>query len=490
MRQVSVIIVNWNGRHLLERFLPSVLAAVRDGDEVIIVDNGSRDGSVEFVRERFPSVRLVCLPKNYGFSVANNLGVKVARNDIVVLLNNDMAPEPDFLTPLLEHFDDPTVFAVGCKLLHPDGSPDHANRTRLVVSGGFLSIANERDAEKLRLITQPEEQAHAQGGGSAFDRRKFLELGGFDPIFSPAYFEDVDLSLRALQRGWRIIYEPRSIVWHLGGQTGRVRARWFFELLSFRNFWLYNLLNAPSFWWLGWQVGNLLRWLTTEALCGDFLTHNFAAMLLLLKWWGIVKRRWRQPLMSVEQLALLLQRYPTGLKQIKTDAQSLPSCPFVLLVAPAYEGDHVILQSAAMAIRERWHLPVAIIARPGQESYLLSHGIADIVIPFLPGSSQTSLDSMGALIRWLVQSQCKALVIPSPIFSPSKGKFALTGWLISCLSRRPLWEWRCGEWRKAFSLQFFVKRLLLLFIVLPFHFFLATALLAAEVVAKALRRLI
>src|SRR5579885_1932369 len=105
MRHVSVVIANWNGKHLLERFLPSVLAALREGDEVIVVDNGSRDGSVTFLCEHFPSVRLVCLPKNYGFSVANNLGVLVARNDIVVLLNNDMQPQADFLAPLLEHFD-------------------------------------------------------------------------------------------------------------------------------------------------------------------------------------------------------------------------------------------------------------------------------------------------------------------------------------------------------------------------------------------------
>jgi GT2 family glycosyltransferase len=402
-----------------------------------------------------------------------------------VLLNNDMQPQADFLAPLLEHFDDPRVFAVGCKLLHPDGSPDHANRTRLIVSGGFLSIASERNAERLCQVTQPEEQAHAQGGGAAFDRRKFLALGGFDPIFSPAYFEDVDLSLRALQRGWRIVYEPRSLVWHLGGQTGRVRARWFFELLSFRNFWLYNFLNAPTFWWLGWQIGNLLRWLVTEALCGDFLTHNLAALLLLTKWWGIVKRRWRHPPMSVEQLAALLRFHPA---EPSVSESSLPDGPFVLLVAPAYEGDQAVLRAAAAAVRSRWRLPVALIARPGQEAYWRGHAVADFIIPFLPGAPQLPLNGLGQLIRWLMQSRCQALVIPSPIFSPSKGKFVLMGWCASLLSKRPLWEWRRGKWRKVHPLQW-VGRLPLVVVVLPLHLCLAGALLAAEVVAKTLRRL-
>jgi GT2 family glycosyltransferase len=488
MKSVSVVIANWDGRHLLERFLPLVLCALREQDEVIIVDNGSRDGSLEWLRERFACVRVVALPKNYGFSVANNIGVKVARGEIVVLLNNDMAPERGFLEPMLRHFDDPTVFAVGAKLLHFDGSPDHANRTRLTVSGGFLSIVSERDRQRLDLVTEPEDQMHAQGGGSAFDREKFLALGGFDPIFSPAYFEDVDLSLRALQRGWRILYEPNSIVWHLGGQTGRVRARWFFELLSFRNFWLYNFLNAPTGWWLSWQVANWLKWLIPEVLCGDFLTHNFAAVLLLRCWWGIVKRRWRAPRFAVDQLVALLRAQPISRVEDSPSIRSLPDRPFVLLVAPAYEGDRVVLQMAADAARQRWGLPVALIIRPGQEAYFQREGIADIVIPFLPGDRHLPLPTFRHLLYWLLRSPCQQLVIPSPIFSPSKGKFVLMGWLVSLLGRRPLWEWRKGKWRRmAFSQLLF--RLPLLGAMLPIQLFMAAALLSTEALAAILRRL-
>lgn len=481
VKAASIIIANWNGRHLLEQFLPSVLNAIRDCDEVIIVDNGSTDGSVEFLRTQFPQVRLITLPRNYGFSVANNLGALVAKHKIIVLLNNDMKPEKNFLEPMLEHFDDPNVFAVGAKLLRFDGSPDFTNRARLVVSGGVIFGISERDKGKLDLIKEPEEQFHAPGGGSAFDREKFLALGGFDPIFSPAYFEDMDLSLRALQKGWRIIYEPRSVIWHMVAQTGRVKARWFFELISYRNFWLYNFLNAPNFLWAGWQVSSLLKLLITEVLFSRFLTYHFSTLLLLTKWWGIVKRRYLTPPMTVGQLTSLLNFSHDEFQKTERQMDSLPDRPFVLLLAPAYEGDKFTLQMTANAVRQRWNLPVAIIARPLQTMQLKQDSIADIVIPFLSGSRQAPLHSFAQLANWLVKSPCQALVIPSQAHSPSKGKFILMGLIVGLRGKKPLWEWTGAEW-KRYSFLGVAGRLFLLFVAFPFHFLLAIVLLSSVLV--------
>jgi hypothetical protein len=100
---VSIIILNWNGKDLLAEGLPSVIEAVqRDGrpHEILVVDNGSSDGSQEYLRAAFPRVRILELPENRGFARANNLGVQAARHDIVVLLNNDMVVDPGFLRPL------------------------------------------------------------------------------------------------------------------------------------------------------------------------------------------------------------------------------------------------------------------------------------------------------------------------------------------------------------------------------------------------------
>ena len=114
----SVVIPNWNGKDLLEQYLPSVVEALAGNpdNEIVVVDNGSTDGSADFVRAAFPQVKLLALPRNLGFGGGSNAGIRAARNDIVVLLNSDMRVDPGFLAPLLEGFRDPQVFAVSCQI--------------------------------------------------------------------------------------------------------------------------------------------------------------------------------------------------------------------------------------------------------------------------------------------------------------------------------------------------------------------------------------
>src|SRR5690349_19763362 len=106
-RAVSVVIPNWNGRDLLEKYLPSVIAA--KPDEIIVVDNGSTDSSTELLREHFPQVRVIALPENLGFGGGSNAGFRAATHDIVVLLNSDMRVDPNFLEPLVTAFTDDLV---------------------------------------------------------------------------------------------------------------------------------------------------------------------------------------------------------------------------------------------------------------------------------------------------------------------------------------------------------------------------------------------
>ena len=116
--RASVVIPNWNGRDLLEKYVPSVVAATshRQGNEIIVVDNASRDGSAEFVESNFPNVRVLRMRENLGFGGGSNAGFRAARNGIVVLLNSDMRVAEDFLQPLLDGFSDADVFAVSCQI--------------------------------------------------------------------------------------------------------------------------------------------------------------------------------------------------------------------------------------------------------------------------------------------------------------------------------------------------------------------------------------
>jgi len=232
-RAVSVVIPNWNGRDLLERFLPSVVRALRPGDEIVVVDNGSTDGSAAWLRDVFPHVRLLALDRNLGFGGGSNAGIRAATHDIVVLLNNDMRVHPDFLPPLLQAFSDEKVFAVSCHIFFTD--PDKVREETGLTQGwwenGSLRVRHRIDQK----VTRPFPCFYGGGGSCAFDRSKFLELGGFDALLAPFYLEDTDLGFLAWKRGWKVLYQPSSTVFHehrvpsagisLASRFGRSSAR-------------------------------------------------------------------------------------------------------------------------------------------------------------------------------------------------------------------------------------------------------------------------
>lgn len=267
-RAASIVIPNWNGRELLERNLPSVLEAVkhRPGSEIIVVDNGSTDASAEFLRRNYPEIRLVELKKNLGFGGGSNAGVEAARNDIVVLLNNDMRVAPDFLPPLLEGFRDEKVFAVSAQIFFSD--PDRRREETGLTEGrweaGRLRVRHRADDHIRRAYPC----FYPGGGSSAFDRRKFLELGGFDRLYEPFYLEDADLGYLAWKRGWKVLYEPQSKVWHehRGTIGRRFTARRIDDVLR-RNFLLFASKNIHEWSKLG------AHW--ASALSGAWLSFFF-----------------------------------------------------------------------------------------------------------------------------------------------------------------------------------------------------------------------
>jgi GT2 family glycosyltransferase len=210
----SVVIPNWNGRHLLEKYLPSVIEATSGlpGNEVILVDNGSTDGSTQFLAQQFPQVKVLALPANLGFGGGSNAGFRAAKNDVVVLLNSDMRVAPDFLAPLLDSFTDQKVFAVSCQIFFTD--PKKLRQETGLTQGwwemGGLRVRHRVDGG----VTGSYPCFYGGGGSCAFDRRKFLELGGFDDLLRPFYLEDTDLGYLAWKRGWKVLYQPKSHVWH------------------------------------------------------------------------------------------------------------------------------------------------------------------------------------------------------------------------------------------------------------------------------------
>jgi GT2 family glycosyltransferase len=243
----SVVIPNWNGKDLLEKYLPSVITAMQGhpDNEVIVVDNGSTDGSAEFVRERFPTVRVIALDTNLGFGGGSNRGFRDASNDIVVLLNSDMRVAPDFLAPLLKGFAEADVFAVSCQIFFsdPEKLREETGLTQATWRRGVIEVRHRIDDEVKDLFPC----FYGGGGSCAFDRRKFLALGGFDELLRPFYLEDTDMGYQAWKRCWRVLYQPQSHVWHEHrGTIGKKFSPDYISAVVRKNFVLFAWKNIHS----------------------------------------------------------------------------------------------------------------------------------------------------------------------------------------------------------------------------------------------------
>lgn len=250
-RIISIVIPNFNGKLLLQTYLPSVNDAISRYDgksEILVVDDGSSDGSVECLKDKYPSIRVLRLVENVGFGKAVNAGMKQSNSDIVILLNNDVEVDKEFISPLLTHFDNPDVFAVTACGRIPERNYQIESISKLIFQDGLLKLLLPGLMDPASKWDDSCTSAHACGGYSAFDRLKFLELGGFDDLFFPFYWEDVDICYRAWKKGWWVIYEPKSIVTHHVHSTINkvTRDQAYIDMLLLRNQLLFTWKNITD----------------------------------------------------------------------------------------------------------------------------------------------------------------------------------------------------------------------------------------------------
>jgi GT2 family glycosyltransferase len=203
---VSVVIPNWNGVYLLKKHLANVIKA-SPAAEIVVSDDQSEDGSVDYLRKNFPSVKVVARSRRGGFASNVNTGVNKATGDIVVLLNTDVEPESGYLKNLLMHFSDPKVFAVGCM-------EKSAENGKTVLRGRGIAHWQKGFYVHSRGEVDEYDTAWVSGGSGAFRKSMWDELGGMDTLYNPFYWEDIDLSYRARKAGWKTLFEAGSIVHH------------------------------------------------------------------------------------------------------------------------------------------------------------------------------------------------------------------------------------------------------------------------------------
>lgn len=248
--KVSVLILTYNSRKYLDRCFISLEKQTYPNYEVVMVDNASTDGSVEFVRENFPWVKIIALDKNYGYAEAYNTAVRQVKSKYVVFLNPDVEVECNWLEELVKVAEsDEDIKICGSRILFYDNKDIIQNDGGWITPiGGGLSRNHLKRAIEVKIPKTPQYVGYAHGASMLVDRHTFLKLGGFDPDYF-MYHEEVDLCWRAWLWGYKVAYVPTSIVYHdIGGSSGaKSLSKSPFRLYHERKNQLMNILKNFSF---------------------------------------------------------------------------------------------------------------------------------------------------------------------------------------------------------------------------------------------------
>jgi GT2 family glycosyltransferase len=246
-KTISVVIPNYNGRNLLEMYLPSVYEALQNAGityELIIVDDCSKDDSVEFIKSHYPEIKLLINQQNQGFSATCNHGIAEAKMELTFLLNSDVQLTPDYFAKQWRFFQYSDTFGVMGRIMSKDGKRIE-DAARILYYSGCRIRAN-----RFYYKQNPEElsyTAYLSGANALVDTKKLKELGGFDEIFSPFSSEDSDLSTRAWLLGWKCYYEHSSVCYHqVSGSIRKNIKSKFVNIIYFRNRFIFQQIHLSG----------------------------------------------------------------------------------------------------------------------------------------------------------------------------------------------------------------------------------------------------
>lgn len=247
---VAIVILNWNGKSLLEKYLPSVIK-YSCGYDVYVADNGSTDDSIELLNKEFPSVNIITLDKNYGFTGGYNRALKQIEADYYVLLNDDVEVTHNWIQPIIELMDqNPNIAICQPKIL------SYVNKQKFEyagAAGGYIDYLGypfcagrvfEHLEEDHGQYNEEREIFWATGAAMFVRSKVFRDLGGLDEDFF-AHMEEIDFCWRAKNMGYKVMYCPKSVVYHYGGGT-LTKVSPYKTFLNFRNNLLLLYKNLPK----------------------------------------------------------------------------------------------------------------------------------------------------------------------------------------------------------------------------------------------------
>ena len=243
MKKVTVIIPNYNGMKFMKDCLDSLYKQSVDYFDIIVVDNASTDGSIEFVMDNYKDITVKKLDQNYGFCHAVNVGIGMTKTEYIILLNNDTKADPDFVKALFETIDaHKDTFAVASKMLQMN-APDKIDAAGdlYCALGWAFSLGKDQKSSKY----DREAVVFSACAGAAIYRKSiFDQVGYFDELHF-SYLEDVDVCYRARIMGYKNRYTPKAIVYHAGSGTTGSRHNSFKVRLAARNSWYVIYKNMP-----------------------------------------------------------------------------------------------------------------------------------------------------------------------------------------------------------------------------------------------------
>lgn len=330
---ISIIILNWNGKHLLDGCLWALRSQTFRDFEVILVDNGSTDGSDIFVRSNYPEVRLVTLGSNLGFCGGNNQGVKVANGEYIFFLNNDTEVAATMLDELAKVAvsDPPQVGSWAVKMMRYDKRNVIDNRgcgysafgTGYQIGAGQIDDGSEQD-NGLEWVFGP------SGGAGCYRRSVLDEIGLFDEDF---FFnnEDVDLSFRSQLAGYQCHYVPSAVVYHHGSATGGATSDRTIYYIHRNKEWVF-FKNMPGFlmWkYLPFHLAYSTAWVALWVFKGKAKVIFRAKWDALSKWRAVLKKR--QLIQSKRQADISCLDGLIDKKHLR-DVWRSPSLPFKSII--------------------------------------------------------------------------------------------------------------------------------------------------------------
>lgn len=242
--KVTIIIPNYNGLKFMVPCMEALEKQRFQDYDLIVVDNASSDGSIDFMEERYPDVKLIKLDQNYGFSGAVNVGIRAADTPYVILLNNDTEAEPDYVGEMVKAIEaDDKIFSVSSKMiqLHHKELMDDAGDMYCLLGWGYQRGVGQPSSG----YRHPYRVFSACAGAAIYQREIFDEIGYFDEMHF-AYLEDLDVGYRANLHGYRNYYAPKAIVYHVGSGTSGSKYNDFKVRLAARNNVYLIYKNMPA----------------------------------------------------------------------------------------------------------------------------------------------------------------------------------------------------------------------------------------------------